>query len=475
MSSITQPAGRSVPRYIRRGRESGDAIPPPRPLALTGTLAPALALAASAAALAFACLSLSLNSLDPYRLPIDAALAASLALLLLQVRFVEARWDLELLALLGASLVAFVGLALIPEYTYGNEINAFIHRSFFSAVIMLFVALPALCASLYWVLGATPTARDISRYPLICLPIAFAVAAYGAILVRLVQKGWHNLTWHAVTHAYNAQLTSTEILRSSGMRNHIEGTLLLMGLTALFALPIGVGAGVFISEYRGWLVRVVSLSTSMLRAISVFILAATAFSLVRYSADNATASSGFWHSSPGSWLAEAIQGSYRDPNGFKHAAHGSFLMASVFLSLLVIPVISRSTEEGLRSVPRELRDGSTALGATEGHSLLGILIPWSLPNIITGLLLGVAEAAGSVTVLLFVAGDGQHGVAPLREVTSLAFLVFSAGRGPKSFTGVMSRYQFSAALLLLMITFALTAGALVMKQRFGARYRAGIT
>jgi ABC-type phosphate transport system permease subunit len=103
------------------------------------------------------------------------------------------------------------------------------------------------------------------------------------------------------------------------------------------------------------------------------------------------------------------------------------------------------------------------------------VLPWALPNIITALLLGAAEAAGSVTVLLFVAGSGENGVGPLREVTSLAYLVFDSSDGKsKAFRDVMGQYNFSAALLLLMMTLVLTAGALLMRARFSDRYRGGL-
>jgi phosphate transport system permease protein len=99
--------------------------------------------------------------------------------------------------------------------------------------------------------------------------------------------------------------------------------------------------------------------------------------------------------------------------------NGSYFTAAIILSLLVIPVIFRSTEEGIRSLPPEIRDGSMALGAPEGYTLTRIILPWSLPNILTGLLIGCAEVAGSVAVIMFIAGTGENGVSPLGEVTPL--------------------------------------------------------
>jgi ABC-type phosphate transport system permease subunit len=170
-----------------------------------------------------------------------------------------------------------------------------------------------------------------------------------------------------------------------------------------------------------------------------------------------------------------FRGFYTSDDGFKIPAHGSFITASLVMSLLVIPVIARSTVEGFRSIPREMREGSVALGATEGHGFLFLLFPWAIPNIITGLLLGCAEAAGSVTVILFIAGSGEFGVGPRNEATSLSYLVYYASRGDKEYLAVMGQYQYTAALMLLFLTFGLSILALLLKQRFGARYRGGIS
>jgi ABC-type phosphate transport system permease subunit len=244
------------------------------------------------------------------------------------------------------------------------------------------------------------------------------------------------------------------------MRNQLLGTLLLVGMTAAIALPIGVGAGAYMAEYDGWTSMVIRFCTLVLRAISVFILGVTAFTLADWSAQYA----------PGDARSDLLRGFYLDDAGFKIAGHGSYVTAAIVLSMLVIPVISRATEEGFRSVPREIREGSVALGATDGHGFTRILLPWAFPNIITGLLLGCAEATGSVAVILFIAGTGEFGVGPLRDVTSLSFLVYYADRGPKTFLESMGEYRYASALLLIIITFTFSVAALLLKRQFGKRY-----
>ena len=456
-----------------RGRTDAEA---PRPL-LQAILsaAPAVALAVAGTSLAIGCASLSLNSLDGLRLVVLGLLAASSVFLGAHARYEDGVWSREIALQVISSLIVAGVVAIIPEYTYGYYINAIIHRSLFTAFALIAVGSWTTSTAVYYVQGATPTARDRARFLIVLLPVAFAALVYGAMLERIVQKGAPELSWDVLRRGYTEDLTTIvlhgQAAPAAGLRNHIEGTLLLMAMTGAIALPIGVGTGVFLSEYGGWASHIVNVCVSMLRSVSVFIIGVTAFSLVQYTANHSPSLTGT------TALSDLIRGYYVLKGGYKNAAGGSFLLASVFLSLLVIPVIARATEEGCRSVPAEIREGSSALGGTEGHLLTRIVLPWALPNITTGLLLGLAEAAGSVAVLLFIAGIGELGVGPLRGVTSLAFMVYQANpnRGPKYFTDIMSRYEFAAVFLLIIITLTCTIAALLLKQRFAKRYQAGLS
>jgi phosphate transport system permease protein len=150
---------------------------------------------------------------------------------------------------------------------------------------------------------------------------------------------------------------------------------------------------------------------------------------------------------------------------------GTFLLASIFLALLVIPIIARATEEGFRSLPRELREGSLAVGANEGYTLLHVMLPWSIPNILTGLLLSCAEVAGSVAVIMLIAGTARDGVGPIKEVTSLAHFIFKTKFSSLGFISHMKDFRYAAATILIGITLSLTMAYLWMRSRFADRYR----
>jgi ABC-type phosphate transport system permease subunit len=251
-----------------------------------------------------------------------------------------------------------------------------------------------------------------------------------------------------------------------GLLNNILGTFLLTALTLFLALLPGVGAGVFMSEYPGRIASAIDFCTQMLRAVSMFVIGAAAFGVVKLM--------NTWD--PGSLLSQFVRGSYTDPvSGFAAPDRGSFLLAAAVLALLVMPIIAKLTEEGLRSVPRDIREGSIALGAVEGHGLRRILLPWAAPNIVTALVLAAAEANGSLAAIVFLEGIGERGVGLANGVTSLDYVVFATKYGPTLYAHTMDGYRLTAALVLLVLTLGLTVLAMVLQRRFARRYRGSIT
>jgi phosphate transport system permease protein len=238
--------------------------------------------------------------------------------------------------------------------------------------------------------------------------------------------------------------------------------LLLVVLTTIVALPIGIGTGVYLSEYaEGRLSEVVRFSTTALRAISPFTIGLTAVSLV-------TASRGTFLALPISgyhWInAAGQQKLILDP--------GSYLPAALAISLLVIPVIARATEEGCRSVPAGLREGSVALGASESYGLVRIVLPWALPNILTATLFGCAETAGSLAPILFLAGTGETGVGLFSRVTTLSWAIFGFVYSvSKPFRDNSRPYQYTEGLFLLVLALGLSILAVYLRRRFASRYQ----
>jgi phosphate transport system permease protein len=415
--------------------------------------------------------SLSLNSLEAFPVPLLGFLAFYLLLLFFYCRYTKKLWERKFIILFGISAILALGLHFIPLYWYGLQISGIIHRSFFSAIFLLAVATPSFCYILYYFLGATPKANDISHYPILVLPILIILAAYLIILGRLLILGIPNLNWHIIMTPYLWQSWTTEVWNSGwpqwvshyihqpGIRNYILGTLLLILLTSVISLPIGMAVGIYITEYsKGFMTQIIKLSCSALRSISVFILGLTAISLVALTRTN--------------FLAAIFAGFFYGEDGKFEIATGSFITAAIVISMLVIPIIARATEEGIRSTPKEIKEGSIALGTSHLYTLNHILIPWSLPNIITGFLLGCAEAAGSLATIWFISGTGERGLTPFSPPTSLSFFIYLClGDQNVGFKATEQYYEYSAALILIIITIGLSIAVLLIKRRLNRRLK----
>jgi phosphate transport system permease protein len=387
------------------------------------------------------------------------------------IRRAKGTWEWKLIIIFVLSVGSAYVLSILPEYLYGFQINGIIHHSFVSALVLLGISIPSFCYALYYLLGATPKAYDLSHYPIIVIPVFLMLAAYAILIYRVFALGVPHLSWHILTTPFVWQDWQQEVwqngwpqwvsqsIHQAGLSNYILGTLLLIAMTSLISLPIGMGVGIYITEYStGVLSKIIKFSCNALRSISVFILGLIAFALVRYTS--------------GTFLSTIFAGYFYDLSGNRHIANGSFVTASIVISLLVIPIIARATEEGIRSIPQEMKEGSLALGASREHTLRHILIPWTLPNTVTGLLLGCAEASGSLATIWFIAGTGQYGVGPFNQVTSLSyFIYFARGDIDMNFKQVEGSYQFTAALILILITIGLSVAAVMLKRRFSKRYK----
>jgi phosphate transport system permease protein len=154
-----------------------------------------------------------------------------------------------------------------------------------------------------------------------------------------------------------------------GMGNAILGTIILCGIGAAIAIPIGIMSGVFVAEYpQSTLAPVVRFAADTLNGvpsivIGVFVYAIAVLPFGRFSA----------------------------------------MAGGLALGVMMIPLITRTTEELLRLVPNSLREGALALGATRGRAVMTVVLPAALPGIITGIMLALARIAGETAPLLFTA------------------------------------------------------------------------
>jgi len=406
-----------------------------------GKVIPLLTLVISLLGFILGCLCLFYNTLESYPVVLLGCLSILLIGLVLFVRRREGYWAKLPFVFAGLCMISLIVLLFIPEYVdiggAAGFVDTKIHHSVFSGLLLLAITLPTTSFSLRYLLGSSPSAHDISRYPLFILPVIFVLIWYGIILFHIFDWGIDGLSWGTF----------------GDLKYPIRGTFIFIGLTCLISLPIGVGTGAFLSEYGGRLSGLVGFAITLCRSISVYILALSALGLVTFVKEADFLDRTF--------IWEAIVGyKLNETTGIKFEGYGTVIPGAIFMSVLVIPVIARATEEGFRSLPRELREGSLALGATEGRTFTHVLLPWALPNIVTGLLLGCAEAAGMLAVVMFLTRSYSNN--PLfGHVNTLSTYIFMSGE----------ENRFNASIILLLLCLGFTLIALILKRIFAKRYR----
>jgi phosphate transport system permease protein len=145
------------------------------------------------------------------------------------------------------------------------------------------------------------------------------------------------------------------------------------------------------------------------------------------------------------------------------------LWASLTMALLTLPVMIVSAEEALRTVPRELREGALALGATKFSTITTVVIPTAMPGILTGVILAVARGAGEVAPLLLtgvVAHKDQLPFNPLEKFMNLAYHIYDLS--VKSQPNKIEEAQalaFSAALVLVLVVLVMNIFAILLRAR----------
>lgn len=214
-----------------------------------------------------------------------------------------------------------------------------------------------------------------------------------------------------------------------GMGNAIVGTLIIVGLGAVMAIPIGVIAGVYTSEFAG---------TRLAGA-------------VRFAADTL-------NGVPSIVIGVFVYGVAVLPFRQFSALAGAFA-----LGVMMIPIIARTTEELLRLVPVSLREGALALGATRGWATMTVVLPAAAPGIITGILLALSRIAGETAPLLFTAFNNRFFSTRVDQpMSSLTVQVFTYAISPYQ---DWHRQAWAGALVLVTMVFSCSVLARIATRR----------
>jgi phosphate transport system permease protein len=195
------------------------------------------------------------------------------------------------------------------------------------------------------------------------LCVLIVAAALFIILYDIVSKGWAQISWEFITKAPKMGMTE------GGIFPAIVGTFFVTVITAVLSVPLGMGCAVYLNEYASdnFITRLIRMSIRNLSGVPSIVYGL--FGVVV----------------------------------FVNMAHmgTSILSAGMTLGLMTLPWTITSSEEALKNVPQSYRDGALALGATKWTTLKTNVIPYAIPGMLTGTILGLARAAGETAPILF--------------------------------------------------------------------------
>ena len=207
------------------------------------------------------------------------------------------------------------------------------------------------------------------------LALMIGVLTFAALFVDMAIDGIPRLNWDFFTSFPSRKPAQAGILSAW------VGSSLVMLVTAFFAVPLGVAAGIYLEEYapKNWVTDVIEINITNLAGVPSIVYGLLALGLFVYQF------------------------------GFGQ----SILSAGLTLALLILPVVIVATRESIRAIPQGIREGAYALGSTQWQGCKDHIIPYSMPGILTGVIIGMARAIGET--------------APIITIGALTFIAFLPG------------------------------------------------
>ena len=293
------------------------------------------------------------------------------------------------------------------------------------------------------------------------LPLATVLDAYRPNAMGLPRALWHYVgkAWDFVSE--DPREANTE----GGIFPAIYGTVLMVLLMSVFVTPFGVVAAVYLKEYakQGMLTRFIRIAVNNLAGVPSIVYGV--FGL------------GFFVYTIGGGIDQLL---FEEALPSPTYGTGGLFWASLTLALLTLPVVIVSTEEGLSRIPRAIREGSLALGATRWETLWRTVIPMASPGIMTGLILAVARAAGEVAPLMLVGVvklapslplDGDYPfLHPERKFMHLGFHIYDVGFQSPNVEAARP-LVYATALLLVIVIVLLNLVAIRVRNHLREKYR----
>jgi phosphate transport system permease protein len=268
--------------------------------------------------------------------------------------------------------------------------------------------------------------------------------ALSLLLYDLAHEGLGRLSWDFFTNFPSRRASQAGILSAW------VGSVLIILVTALIAVPLGVGAGIYLEEYapRNWMTGIIEINVSNLAAVPSIVYGLLALGLFVYGLGTGR----------------------------------SILTAGLTLALLILPIIIVATRESIRAVPYSIREAAYGIGATKGQVTRDHVLPASIPGILTGVIIGLSRALGETAPLITIGALTFIAFLPSPPITSeFPFLHFSwlfdgfTVLPIQAFNWISrpgSDFHANAAaagLVLLALTLSLNAVAIGLRYRLRKR------
>ena len=274
--------------------------------------------------------------------------------------------------------------------------------------------------------------------------VLLIIAILFVILGIIVYEGREKFSWEFISSF------PTDGMTKGGILPALIGTFILVVVMSIAAVPFGTITAIYLTEYAKENSKIAAAVRFSVRTLAV--VPSIIFGLFGL---------GFFIQFMGTGMDKAFNG------GELHWGQPNILWASLTMSLLTLPVIIVSVEEALKTIPRELREASLALGATKWQTIKNVVLPGSISGIMTGTILAVSRGAGEVAPILFT--GAAYYLATLPESLSdqfmnLGYHIYIMSTQSSDVEKTMP-IQFATTLVLLMLTLSLNLVAVIIRSR----------
>lgn len=268
-------------------------------------------------------------------------------------------------------------------------------------------------------------------YTIFLLSVCVGIIGLAILLFDVLTKGIPWLSWHFITE-YPSRHPE-----EAGLFSALMGTIWLMVLTAIFTVPVGVGAAIYLEEYapRNFFTRFIEINVANLAGVPSIVYGLLGLALFVY---------------------------------LMHMGR-SILAGSLTLSLLVLPIVILASRESIRAVPNSYRQAAYAMGADQWQVIKGVVLPSAVPGILTGTILAMSRAIGeaapviAISALVYLTFIPAH---PMERFTVLPIQIFNwVSRPQEEFRGLAA----AGIIVLLVILLSMNSIAVFLRNRYQIR------